>query len=739
MSIDAWVKLKTDLNQGGFIVNKIEPLPGNTGYGFFIKNQGLHFQFGNSLTYSTNPLPFIVGMRHHVAVTLDRTSGTPALKFYLDGTQVANFTSPSAISLTNAVDLFVGQPYASQIADLAIDELEIFNRVLTQQEILDIFNAGPAGKCKGDLGDAPDSTNHAGVTMTTGYTLGNQANFPTVYDPNLAGNAPLGPIHLNAKGLAWLGADVSFEGEADTGWDQELNTLGNNIQPILDIKDRDAFDDGVTNVLLPDCAMTNFSFSATNALTTSTQVYINVWFDWTLDGDWDDMPRCAVNPVTTALAPEWAVQNHVVTLNPGSNAGLVTPPFRSINPPPGQPVWMRITLTDVLINGANHGGPFQPGDGKGGSGPVGGYQFGETEDYLWRVESGIAEICVTKFEDQNGNGVQDPGEPGLAGWQIEVTDVSGNPIPGSPFITDAAGTVCFGVPAPGTYTITEQVQTGWTPTTPNPQTVNVSPSQTVYLSFGNTECVQRPPDMVAWWPLDELPGDSTVVDLAGTPNNGTPMLGSSPTTIGTGPTSVPGQYVANSLQFGISRYVEVQNDPELNFGQGAFTIDAWVRFTPGTQTEPIVYKLDQSGGYFLYITYPSQGPAGLELQIGGTGGPIFLGPAIGVIPGTWIFVAATRQVVGGTSTVTLYVGVPNNPPLIALTSPTTTSIPDASSSAPLWIGYWIGNPHANLAIDELEIFDRALDATEINTIFQADTKGKCKGRGWKLYLPLVLK
>jgi hypothetical protein len=49
---------------------------------------------------------------------------------------------------------------------------------------------------------------------------------------------------------------------------------------------------------------------------------------------------------------------------------------------------MRITLTDAPISAANHGGPFlNPADlGKGGSGPVGGYQFGETEDYLLSIE-----------------------------------------------------------------------------------------------------------------------------------------------------------------------------------------------------------------------------------------------------------------------------------------------------------------------------------------------------------------
>jgi len=427
---------------------------------------------------------------HHVAATLKR--GSPdTITLYVDGIGTS-FPVTIGPNVASSADLLIGGD-GVLAGEIAVDEVEIFNRTLSPQEIQDIFNARSAGKCKSDLGDAPDSTNHPGAPMQAYASPPTQANFPTVYDPNLLGNAPLGPIHLNAKGLAWLGVDVSFEGEADQGWDQDGVT---NIDPAnpanIGTPNRDNFDDGVTSVLLPDCAMTNLSFSATNGLTTSTQVYINVWFDWTRDGDWDDMPKCAVAPNIDALAPEWAVQNHVVTLNPGFNAGLVTPPFRSINPPPGKPVWMRITLTDVPISAANHGGPFpNPADlGKGGSGPVGGYPFGETEDYLLRVQSGMAEICVTKFEDKNGNGVQNSGEPGLSGWQIEVTDVSGNPIPGSPFTTTGTGTICFGVPAPATYTISEGLPLGWTQTAPQPvppgtHTVTVSPGQLVNLSFGN--------------------------------------------------------------------------------------------------------------------------------------------------------------------------------------------------------------------------------------------------------------
>jgi uncharacterized repeat protein (TIGR01451 family) len=217
-------------------------------------------------------------------------------------------------------------------------------------------------------------------------------------------------------------------------------------------------------------------------------------------------------------------------------------------------------------------------------------------------------------------------------------------------------------------------------------------------------CVPPPPGLVAWWPLDGLNPNGEYDDLANFDNNGTPIGN---------PATIPG-YVNNALQAG-SGYVQVTPASNLNFSTGPFTIDAWVKFTPtpGTQTEPIVHKLDASGGYFLYIATDNQGNSDLRLQIGTQ---TFLGPPITVPKGTWIFVAATRA----GSVVTLRVN--NDPPVVA----SVMSPPNATSSTPLWIGRWTGNPHASLGIDEVEIFNRALDQKELDSIFNAGSAGKCK-------------
>jgi hypothetical protein len=100
----------------------------------------------------------------------------------------------------------------------------------------------------------------------------------------------------------------------------------------------------------------------------------------------------------------------------------------------------------------------------------------------------VAEICVTKFNDTNANGVQDPSEVGLQGWTITIKDSNGNII--ATIITDSAGKGCSVVHAPGTYTVSEVPLPGWIQTSPPPgtYTVTVLPGQLVPpLTFGNQQ------------------------------------------------------------------------------------------------------------------------------------------------------------------------------------------------------------------------------------------------------------
>lgn len=228
-----------------------------------------------------------------------------------------------------------------------------------------------AGEPLFDLGDAPDSTNHAGTAMTAypaGGPPGIQADYPTVFDP--ATGLPQGPLHRQPLADAWLGPWVTLEFDADLLPDQDGVT---NIDPPPDLPDLDMADDGIKlPVGLPDCTRTIISYTVTVAPgALDLPRFVNVWFDWIRDGDWNDILTC----FSDGDAPEWAVQNQVLPPLPPGTYVLQTPAFLPFNKAPEAPVWMRISI-------AEQPAPIPPdGSLPDGSGPPNGYAHGETEDY----------------------------------------------------------------------------------------------------------------------------------------------------------------------------------------------------------------------------------------------------------------------------------------------------------------------------------------------------------------------
>ncbi len=76
-------------------------------------------------------------------------------------------------------------------------------------------------------------------------------------------------------------------------------------------------------------------------------------------------------------------------------------------------------------------------------------------------------ISGMKFNDVNGNGVKDQGENGLAGWTIKLFALNdGQYVSQSQTVTDDAGNYSFNALTPGTYSLSETNQDGWTQTYP---------------------------------------------------------------------------------------------------------------------------------------------------------------------------------------------------------------------------------------------------------------------------------
>lgn len=264
----------------------------------------------------------------------------------------------------------------------------------TGEGVLNINCAGAPVQNKPDLGDAPDSTNNYGVTMTAYPSQGMlpvvvQAHYPTVYNDG-SGTGPYGPVHKNIQTVAFLGKKITSETEADKGTDEDGV---NNIRPSADAPDRDQGDDGVVFPLnMPSCRFTAIDYTV-SVVAPNTDLWVNVWLDWNRDGDWDDTIDCP-----SGQAKEWAVQNQFLSNLSAGVHEITTPGFLAWHPVGGQAIWMRITLS---------GQPWRPGPyagqtGNAGSGPQAKYEIGETEDYKFTPD-----LDVTICEDINGDGVID--------------------------------------------------------------------------------------------------------------------------------------------------------------------------------------------------------------------------------------------------------------------------------------------------------------------------------------------
>lgn len=228
-----------------------------------------------------------------------------------------------------------------------------------------------------------------------------------------------------------------------------------------------------------------------------------------------------------------------------------------------------------------------------------------------------------------------------------------------------------------------------------------------------TSCIPPPDSMVAWWPLDETSG-TTAVDIAGVPNNGTHFGG---------PVPVSGK-VAGALSFdSVDDYVEVADHPELNFGTGDFSIDAWVLTNDSVAVATIADKRSGTNanplGYSLYLFNGKLG-----LQLADNSGFNNYNSSAFVADGQWHHIAVTVDR-NDTSGLKFYVDgnlVDTSDPTPYNGSLTNTGVfRIASHSYDQDTNFMFEG-----VVDELELFNRALTAGEVNSIWAADSLGKCK-------------
>jgi sugar lactone lactonase YvrE len=197
VSIDAWVRTSQADGQAP-IVDKRQRQP-IQGYYFFLQEGYPAFQLASGNTWVTWSLSaadgaaaFVAdGQWHLVAVTVDRNH-PQGLKFYVDGMQVGASLDPTSLmgNTASSADFMMGRSHAVFAAATwyhgDLDEVELFRRALTADEILAIHDAGIAGKCR-EACSLPDRIIACGgSTVTTSITICNYDDTPHLYSWGLA-------------------------------------------------------------------------------------------------------------------------------------------------------------------------------------------------------------------------------------------------------------------------------------------------------------------------------------------------------------------------------------------------------------------------------------------------------------------------------------------------------------------------------------------------------------------------
>jgi hypothetical protein len=247
-------------------------------------------------------------------------------------------------------------------------------------------------------------------------------------------------------------------------------------------------------------------------------------------------------------------------------------------------------------------------------------------------------------------------------------------------------------------------------------------------------CINPPVGLIGWWPGD---GSGTNISVAADPALAINGAG----------------YAAGMVNQafnlnGLNQFFQVGNPSDLKLGNTDFTVDAWVRFNmipkPGRRTPDgipagdmaIVDKMltksiynddgwrliKQDDNHFWFCFGRAGSSNGCV-----AGGPTTVQSNTTVVAARWYHVAGVRF----GKTISIYVNGLLEAQKPFADTPINNDLVDLVFG--MHILYQAGGPGKNSSfldgmIDEVEIFNRALAASEIAAIYSAGEKGKCKTR-----------
>jgi len=187
-SLDCWVRpAQTGPPSWQTIVDKFNT---NTarGYTVGISNGNLTLIVGDGSTYTHAGPAVSPNVWNFAAVVVNRSAN--AVRFFLNGVGTAPQPLAATGSLSNSLDLLIGAPYRpSVVSETSLDELELFNRALTTNELSEIWLADSRGKCKS--GQPPCSNSVVTIVCPTNMTI---ACAPVVHYPPPQASTTCGTI-----------------------------------------------------------------------------------------------------------------------------------------------------------------------------------------------------------------------------------------------------------------------------------------------------------------------------------------------------------------------------------------------------------------------------------------------------------------------------------------------------------------------------------------------------------------
>ncbi|MCM3872571.1 MAG: LamG domain-containing protein, partial [Pyrinomonadaceae bacterium] len=222
-------------------------------------------------------------------------------------------------------------------------------------------------------------------------------------------------------------------------------------------------------------------------------------------------------------------------------------------------------------------------------------------------------------------------------------------------------------------------------------------------------CTPPPSNLVSWYP-----GEGNANDQQGN-NNGT---------LQNGATFAPGK-VGQAFSFdGVNDSVDIANTTSLDFGAGNFSIEFWANLNSLSTDQMLFHKISGTGASFNDPSYfvEFDQPNALRFRIG----EAFLSNSNDLIvptsltAGQWFHVAAVRN---GDLTQIYLNGV-------LAGSQTSGSNINTGTGGNAAIGRCLTSDagcarFVNGKIDEVSLYNRALSASEIQAIYDADSAGIC--------------